>query len=191
MKKVLTAALFMLSCLGCVAQNDNKMDATQNRITIGGGAAYSFNDIPDFQTIHDGSSSLELSVDYAHLWNISKQHAIGFEVNAYQSHLHANGCNIFYGGASIVYNFRTTNGWIFSASEGMGYAANDFDDRWDEGGIGAYCKVGAHYKLCKNLALGAELRMLSTFFGEKTAIGEHVVHTIGQYGLCAQLQWCF
>lgn len=191
MKKVLTATLMMALCLSSNAQNGSKMDATQNRITIGGGAAYSFNDIPDFQTIHDGSSSLELSVDYAHLWNISRQHALGFEINVYQSHLDANGCNIFYGGASMVYNFRTKNGWVFSASEGMGYAANDFDERWDEDGIGAYCKVGAHYKLFKNLAVGAEVRMLSAFFGEKTSYGEHVIHNIGQYGVSAQLQWCF
>lgn len=192
MKKILTALFFSAICLGSYAQKyDAKMDDTQNRLTVGGGVAYTFNDISEFGAIYRGSSSLELSVDYAHLWNISRQHALGFELNGYQSHLDANGCNIYYGGVGIVYNFRTNNGWIFSLSDGVGYAGNDFDVHWDEGGIGGYSKLGAHYKLTKHLAVGAEARLLSAFFGEETLIGEHVIHVVQQLGVSTQLRWCF
>ena len=52
-------------------------------------------------------------------------------------------------------------------------------------------KAGYVELFAGTFAVGAEVRMLSAFFGEKTSYGEHVIHNIGQYGVSAQLQWCF
>lgn len=199
MKKLTMIAVLVLAVWmpGHAQSQGDRLDFTHNRITIGGGAAYTPTHIPkDYYQRHaKGSSSLELSLDYAHLWDLAEHHALGFEINGYQSHLDRNGCNIFYGGASVVYNFRTDNGWVFSASEGMGYAGNDFDeglhDRWDEGGIGVYSKIGAHYKLTKHLGIGAEARLLGSFFRVQYDDGGDDVKEIVQSGISAQLRWYF
>ena len=167
MKKLLIGIVFLLSALMPVqAQETIALEETSyetsNVIKLNFGPGLVYSDIYDYNfpiaIRHKTSLSLDLSVDYAHIF----KSGIGFGLNFIQSHLNAIGSNELYGGASVYYACLVKNRWYIDVSLGAGYARNDYSEY--KNGFGLFEQIGAHYKLTKHWGVGAEIRLLNCYY---------------------------
>ena len=167
MKKLLIGIMFLLSALTAVqAQETTGLEETSyetsNVIKLNFGPGLIYSDIYEYNypraIRHKTSLSLELSVDYAHIF----KNGIGFGINFIQSHLNAIGSNERYAGASIYYACLVNNRWYLDVSLGAGYARNDYGE--NKNGIGLFEEIGAHYKLTKHWGVSAEIRLLNCYY---------------------------
>ena len=138
--------------------------ATHNVFKLNYGPGLVYSKIYDFvqHKVYKSSTSLDLSLEYAHTW--TKGWGIGF--NLIQSHLNSIGCNDLYVGPCLYYGRTVNHRWYYDWHTGFGYAANDYAE--SKNGIGLTTSTGMHYKINKHIGAGGEINLLSTYYRKPT-----------------------
>jgi hypothetical protein len=164
MKKIVMGLVILLSTLSAIAQDNIIIGCRFNydnvvKLSFGPGLFHQTFDFNNGQD-DDVSLSLDLSVDYNHIFN----NHMGVGVNIMNSYINALDGNDFYAGASFYFGALEyhTHKWYFDGSLGLGYAHNNYTEH--KNGLGLLIQVGAHYKISRFWGIGAEVHSLNCFY---------------------------
>lgn len=128
-------------------------------------------------------SAFNAELQYSHNWKTGW----GCGLYAFQSHFklgesgsynYEGSANIFFAGPTVSYSYRTTKGWLWNITYGIGYTS--MDDGEAQSGFAMTCKLGVDYMLTKHIGVGVDAMDYAGFFSEPD--GWKQQHSDERYG---------
>lgn len=148
-----------------LAEYRRKTKLPTNILMVNGGLSIMYSEVSTPKGNHRGRAGFDMSLEYERLW----QSGWGVGANYFYNHTSYDGlgASLNYIGPSLVWSRKTTKGWRWDSSFGLGFSHyRESESNYKKSGFGVMYKLGVDYMLTDQWGIGAQLSDVSCWFGK-------------------------